>query len=441
MSHEGVTGIREGYDVVVIGGGPAGSTCATILAQHGRAVLQLEKEHFPRFHIGESLMPLTYWSFKRIGVLDRMRASPFVKKYSVQFINDAGRMSQPFYFSQTHPHESSQTWQVTRGVFDEMMLNNARDHGVTVREGVLVTDVLFDGPRAVGVRLRGAAGGATRDVAARVVVDASGGSALLARKLDLRRPDPKLRKAAVFAHFTGAYRDTGVDEGATLVIHVAQRRGWFWYIPLENGITSVGVVGDLDYLLKGRQGDPARILSEEIDRCPGVKPRMEKATRVGEVHVLSDFSWSARQCAGDGWVLIGDAFAFLDPIYSSGLFLALASGERAADAVHAALTAGDVSAARLGDWGGEFFRGLQAMRKLVYAFYTDGFSFGEFMRRHPETRKDLVGLLIGDVFTPAVENVFAPMSQMIPLPEAAALDPPRAVAPPGPRVAAPGAAT
>ncbi len=438
MSQASPAGIRDAHEVVVIGGGPAGSTCATILAQHGRDVLLLEKERFPRFHIGESLMPLTYWPFKRVGILEKLRQSPFVKKYSVQFINEAGRMSQPFYFTQTHPHESSQTWQVTRSVFDQMMLDNAREHGVTVRESTLVREVRFEGGRATGVTLCEAAGGAEREVAARVVVDASGGNALLARKLNIRRPDPKLRKAAVFAHFQDAYRDTGVDEGATLVIHVAERRGWFWYIPLENGITSVGVVGDLDYLLKGRQGDPARVLDEEIQRCPGVRPRMENARRVGDVHVLSDFSWSARQCAGDGWVLVGDAFAFLDPIYSSGLFLALASGERAADAIHAALAADDLSAARLGDWGDEFFRGLQAMRKLVYAYYSDGFSFGEFMRRHPETRKDLVGLLIGDVFTPAVENVFGPMSRMIPLPDALGLDPPRPIAPPA-RAPAPGA--
>src|SRR6188508_3802243 len=160
-------------DVVVIGGGPAGSTTSTLIAQQGHRVQLFERDRFPRFHIGESLIPETYWVLKRLNMLPKMQASPFVKKYSVQFVNSAGRESAPFYFWDNKPHECSQTWQVVRSEFDQMMLENAREHGVEAFEGVRVLDVLLDGERAVGLRVQEGKGKA-RDVRARVVVDASG---------------------------------------------------------------------------------------------------------------------------------------------------------------------------------------------------------------------------------------------------------------------------
>src|SRR6188474_3977145 len=158
-------------DVVVIGGGPAGSTVATIMAQQGVRVELFERERFPRFHIGESLIPETYWVLKRLGMLPKMQASHFVKKYSVQFVNASGKLSAPFYFWDNKPHECSQTWQVARSEFDQMMLENAREHGVIAHEGVRVFDVIFEGDRAVGVRIKDGEG--FRDVRAKVVVDAS----------------------------------------------------------------------------------------------------------------------------------------------------------------------------------------------------------------------------------------------------------------------------
>src|SRR5256884_7199611 len=165
-------------DVVVIGGGPAGSTVSALIAQQGYRVQLFEREHFPRFHIGESLIPETYWVLKRLGMLDKLRRSPFVKKYSVQFISSNGKHSAPFYFWDNKPHECSQTWQVVRSEFDLMMLNNAREHGVAAYEGVRVLDVLFEKGRVVGVRVQ-EPGGLVRDVHSRVVVDASGQSGLL----------------------------------------------------------------------------------------------------------------------------------------------------------------------------------------------------------------------------------------------------------------------
>ena len=203
-------------DVVVIGGGPAGSTASTLLAKQGARVQLFERERFPRFHIGESLIPETYWVFERLGMLDKMRASPFVKKHSVQFVNSKGRESAPFYFDENKPHECSQTWQVIRSQFDEMMLDNAREHGVEVHQPARVLEVLFDGDKAVGVRIE--EDGESREVLASVVVDASGQSTMLQNRFKLRQWDPVLNKGAIWTYWEGAYRDTGRDEGATVVI-------------------------------------------------------------------------------------------------------------------------------------------------------------------------------------------------------------------------------
>ncbi len=265
------TGNAE-VDVVVIGGGPAGSTVSTLIAQQGPRVALFERERFPRFHIGESLIPETYWVLERLNMLPKMQASPFVKKYSVQFVNSAGRESAPFYFWDNKPHECSQTWQVVRSQFDQMMLDNAREHGVDAREGVRVHDVLFDGDRAVGVTIKDE-DGTLRDVRAKVVVDASGQNGLLMNRLGLRVWDPILNKGAIWTYWKGAYRDTGRDEGATLVIQTSNKKGWFWYIPQHDDVVSVGVVAPFDYLFKGRT-NYAQTYEEEVENCPGVKERV-----------------------------------------------------------------------------------------------------------------------------------------------------------------------
>ncbi|HXG09705.1 MAG TPA: NAD(P)/FAD-dependent oxidoreductase [Gemmataceae bacterium] len=398
-----------GPQVVVIGGGPAGSTAATLMAQRGLRVRLLERERFPRFHIGESLMPETYWVFRRLGVLDKMKGSHFVKKYSVQFVNEEGKESQPFYFFQVNPHESSQTWQVLRSEFDQMLLDNAREHGVDVRTGARVLDVLFEGGRAVGVRVQ-EGDGRTEEVRADVVVDASGQSTVIANRLKLREPDPLLKKATVWTYFKGAYRDAGIDQGATLVLYTAGKKGWFWYIPLADDITSVGVVSSLDYLFKGR-GDHATIYAEEVERCPAVKRRIAGAQQVSGFYSTKDFSYRCTRVAGDGWVLVGDAFGFLDPIYSSGVFLALKSGELAADAVAEGFARGDLSGEQLGKWGPMFIRGMERMKKLVYLFY-EGFSFGQFVKRYPHYQRHITDLLVGDLFKEGVDEVFGPMDAM-----------------------------
>jgi len=411
--------VRNEVDVVVIGGGPAGSTVSTLIAQKGYRVELFERETFPRFHIGESLIPETYWVLERLDMLPKMRQSHFVKKYSVQFVNSRGSNSAPFYFWDNKPHECSQTWQVVRSEFDQMMLANAREHGVMAHEGVRVHDVIFEAGRAVGVRIKSAAaqGAATggdgfTEVRAKVVVDASGQNGLLMNRLNLRIWDPTLNKGAIWAYWEGAYRDSGKDEGATLVIQTGNKNGWFWYIPLPDNIVSCGVVAHFDYLFKGR-GPYADTYDQEVENCPGVKERLAAATRVTGYFATKDYSYRSKQVSGDGWVLVGDAFGFLDPLYSSGVLLALKSGQLAADAIVEGIEKGDTSAAQLGNWGPGFNEGVDRMRRLVCEYY-DGFNFGQMVRQFPEMRGTLTDLLIGDLFTNRVDKVWAPLESLYP---------------------------
>jgi flavin-dependent dehydrogenase len=401
--------IPSSTDVVVIGGGPAGSTVSTILAQQGCRVELFEREHFPRFHIGESLIPETYWVLKRLNMLPKMQKSHFVKKYSVQFVSSKGRLSAPFYFWDNKPHECSQTWQVVRSEFDHMMLNNAREHGVNAHEGVRVMDVLFEGDRAVGVTIKNE-DGTIQEVRAKVVVDASGQTGLLQNRLRLRVWDPVLNKGAIWTYWENAYRDEGRDEGATIVIQTVNKQGWFWYIPLHNNIVSIGVVAPFDYLFKGRQ-DYAQTYKEEVELCPAIMERTAKAKPVTGHFATKDYSYRATQAAGNGWVMIGDAFGFLDPLYSSGVLLALKSGELAADAIVQGIQKNDTSAAQLGAWAEGFNKGVDRMRRLVCEYY-EGFSFGQFVKNFPDLQGTVTDVLIGDVFDGHVDKLWSPMESL-----------------------------
>jgi flavin-dependent dehydrogenase len=395
-------------DVVVIGGGPAGSTVSTLLAKAGVSVELFERETFPRFHIGESLIPETYWVLKELDMLPKMQASHFVKKYSVQFVNSEGRESAPFYFWDNKPHECSQTWQVVRSEFDQMMLENAREHGVNVHEGVRVHDVIFEDDRAVGVRIKD--GDGFREVRAKVVVDASGQNGLLMNRLNLRIWDPILNKGAIWTYWENAYRDSGKDEGATLVIQNGNRQGWFWYIPQHDNIVSIGIVAPFDYIFKGRT-NYAQTYEEEVEMCPGVKQRVANATKITGYFATKDYSYRSNRVSGDGWVLVGDAFGFLDPLYSSGVLLALKSGQLASKAIVEGLAKGDTSEAQLGQWGQVFNEGVDRMRRLVCEYYS-GFSFGKMIREYPELRGTLTDLLIGDLFHNGTDKVWKPLESL-----------------------------
>ncbi|QDV24663.1 NAD(P)/FAD-dependent oxidoreductase [Aureliella helgolandensis] len=395
--------------VVVIGGGPAGATVSTLIAQQGYQVELFEREKFPRYHIGESLIPETYWVLKRLGMLAKMKSSHFVKKHSVQFVSPSGKHSAPFYFQDNKPHECSQTWQIRRSEFDVMMLKNAEEQGVIVHENVRVHDVLFAGDQAVGVQITDESG-KSKEVRASVVVDASGQSSMLINKFKLRIPDAELNKGAIWTYFEGAYRDQGKDEGATIVLSLRDKKGWFWYIPMQDDTVSVGVVADFDYLFKGRVNHETTF-AEEMENCLSVKERISNAKQVAPVKATKDYTYRASQAAGDGWVLVGDAFGFLDPLYSSGVMLALKSGELAADAIVEGLQKGDTSQAQIGKWEAGFVEGMNRMRRLVCEYY-EGFNFGEFIRRFPHHRGSVTDLLIGDLFRQELDQVFDDIDSM-----------------------------
>lgn len=420
----------QSFDVVIVGGGPAGSTVATLVAQAGHRVLVVERAKFPRFHIGESLMPETYWVFERLGLLPKLRNSDFVRKYSVQFVTASGKDSAPFYFEDRKPHESSVTWQVERADFDTMLLDHAAESGATVWQECNVVDIILadpehdDLPRARGIVVQRKGDTEPIRIGAKVVVDATGMNALLSRKLGIRHADPNLRKASIFTHYKNCRREPGKNGGATLVLSTRQNDGWFWYIPLRDDVTSVGVVADVNRLIKNRSGTPEQIFEEELANCPGLQERMPEAQRCGPIHVTNDFSYRSSRCGGEGWVLVGDAFGFLDPMYSSGVFLALKSGELAADAINQAIDTGDFSAGQLSGWGDPLSQGMQVVRKLVYAFYTKEFSFGRFVKAFPHHKDDITAILVGEVFKPGVEEVFEPMSTMAPIPQSVPLDRP-----------------
>jgi flavin-dependent dehydrogenase len=227
---------------------------------------------------------------------------------------------------------------------------------------------------------------------------------MIINKFGLRMADPQLNKGAIWTYFEGAYRDQGRDEGATLVLQTQEKKGWFWYIPQHDNIVSVGVVADFGYLFTGR-GDHEQTFNEELDRCLNVKQRVAVGKRVSKYYATKDYTYRSSRAAGDGWVLVGDAFGFLDPLYSSGVLLALRSGELAADAVAEGLARGDTSRAQLGKWEAGFVQGMNRMRRLVCEYY-DGFSFGRFVRRFPEHRGSVTDLLIGDLFKDELDKVF-----------------------------------
>ena len=411
---------HHNYDTIVIGGGPAGSTVATLVAEQGHRVLLLERTSTPQFKIGESLIPATYWTFKRLGMLEKLRASHFPQKYSVQFYSRSGKASTPFYFFQTNPHDSAVTWQVLRSEFDQMLLDNAKKKGVEIRRGIGVREVLFEGDTATGVVTQNVDG--TRETFhATVIVDSTGQRSLIGRQLNLNTTEPNLKMASLFTHYEGGHRDEGIDEGATLILHTEEKDSWFWSIPLPYNRTSIGVVGELDYLLQNRRDadgklNAQKIFTEELAKCAPLQQRLEGANPLFPIQSTKDFSYRASRIAGNNWVLVGDAFGFLDPVYSTGLFLALKSGEMAADGIIEAFHKNDFSEAQLGSFGPAFVKGMEAFRKLVYAFYTKEFSFARFLSEYPEHQGGIVDILSGDVFRKDVTHIFPAMAEMCPLP-------------------------
>lgn len=413
MQNRTTNGANGKYDVAVAGGGPAGAALATFLQRRGHRCIVLEARQFPRYHIGESLIPNTYGVLDRLGLLPKLRRSDYPVKYSVRFVSPSGEESQPFYFFETIEGERSQTWQVERGSFDEMCLESARESGVEVRQNHPVEKVVFDNGRAVGVVARDADGQAV-EIGARVVVDASGRTSLIGRQLGLTSRVPGLDKAAIWSYFRGGKRLEGIDEGETTVF-MLPRRGWFWYIPLPDDVVSVGIVADPDYLFD-ESPDFNAVFPREVARCSPLSARLAPAQQIAPIRGLRRLAYRNVRVAGDGWLMVGDAAAFLDPIYSSGLFLALAGAELAAECVHDALAADECSEARLGAYSGRLFAGVEVIRRLIHAFYNPQFSFREFVDRFPEQKPALIDCLVGDVIDRDMSGLLDCLAKVTPPP-------------------------
>jgi len=406
---------KTNYDAIVVGAGPAGSTTAALLAEKGRDVLVVEKEKFPRYHVGESLMPFCYFPLQRLGLVDTLMESANPRKYCVQFVREDGFLSQPFYFFQHFDHPSSTTWQVWRSEFDKMILDKARENGASVMERTKANKLLKSNNRVVGIRAESDDFGQL-EINAPIVVDASGRDCFAARKENWMVRDPELKKVALWTYFKGAQRDPGLDEGATTVAYLPNK-GWFWYIPLSDGMVSVGIVAERDYLFNGTTKDHATIFNREIHNNEWIKDHLVGAKQTGEYRITGEYSYRNRYCASDGLVLAGDALGFLDPVFSSGVFLALKSGVMLADEIDYALKAKDFSAKSFHKYGKMMQSSIETMRKIVYAFYDENFSFGDLAKRGEHLRAALTDCLIGNVDDNEFRELFDAMSDLADLPE------------------------
>lgn len=403
------------YDAIMIGAGPSGSSSAAILAEYGHKVLILEREKFPRYHIGESLIPFTYQPLERLGMIPKMKKSHFVKKYSVAFVRPHGKSSQPFYFHTRYDKETvAQTWQVLRSEFDQMLLDNAKEKGAHVIEETTVTELIKEDGKVVGVRAKDKNGVVTSYYAP-ITLDCTGKEAFSATRHGWRMRDPYLNKIAVWTYYKGSTRQPGIDEGETMVAYV-QEKGWFWHIPQHDDMVSVGIVAEGKYLTRDGLRDPKDIFNREVEENQWIKTHLNTGKSTGQYFITSEYSHHARHCAAPGLVLVGDAFAFLDPVFSSGVMLALKCGTSVGEIIHKGLLAGNLSPESFEEYGTYVRQGVENMRKLVYAFYDPNFSFREVIAKYPEAAGEITDCLSGDV-NKDFEPLWTKIREFVPLPE------------------------
>ncbi|HEY8713497.1 MAG TPA: NAD(P)/FAD-dependent oxidoreductase, partial [Thermoanaerobaculia bacterium] len=376
-------------DVIVIGGGPAGSTAATLLARKGFSVLLLERDRFPRFQIGESLLPYNNDLFARLGVAEKLQLGDFFPKYGAQFVTGDGKIEYTFRFDRTLPPEYHSSFQVKRAEFDEMLLRNASTSGVDVREQTSVVSVDLSDPSRAAVET------STGDRhEARFVLDASGHGAVLGHRIGEKTGVDSLKKVAFFAHYRGVPRAEGRNAGNTVI--VVLQDAWFWMIPVDKELMSVGLVVDRDHV-RTCGLEPEELLNQTIAATPWVAERMLNAERVTQVYARRDFSYRMKRIVGQNYALIGDAAGFLDPIFSTGVFIAMKSADIASTAVEARLRKGGMRL--LKRYERDMSNALEKYFRFISNFYRREF-LEVFLQpgEHFGLLPVIIGVLAGNVF-------------------------------------------
>ncbi len=402
---EAPTVLPPEVDAVVCGGGPGGSTAATVLARAGLSVALFERERFPRFHVGESLLPFNLPLLERLGVHEKVAAARFQVKYGARFYHQGSDHTRFIRFANSFDGAPPSAYQVKRAEFDLLLLHHARESGAAVHEGARVEEVLFEGTRATGVRVRLAGEAVPREVRAKVVVDATGRDALLSNVVGGRVRDPWLDRSGIFAHFDRFGRAEG-PEGGDIVI-VTTPDGWWWLIPFADGSVSVGVVMP-SRRLKERTGSVEELYEAARASTPEVSRLLEGATRTTQVHHIADYSYTTAALRGDGFVLVGDAACFLDPVFSTGVLMAMTSGEMAGLAIAGALRRkGRVDAADFAPLERLYRRAVRRFRAFVHGFYQPHVLETFYTPApHVEIERAVTTVLAGGVFAPSLKSRF-----------------------------------
>jgi flavin-dependent dehydrogenase len=359
------------FDFAVAGGGPAGSSAAISLAQRGHSVVLFERETFPRFHIGESLLSTANDHFAKLGVAETMEAACFPDKWGARLFTHDGLSGRGVDFTEVTEVTKPKTVQVCREVFDKILLDRARELGVDVREGYRVNACEFSSDAAI-LDFASSDDGVSGRVRVHALVDATGRNGLLARKFNLRTDEPLLANIAVFSHFKNVPRLAG-DRPDDIRLVARNDAGWFWLIPISKELMSVGVVVPKSLYLQWPKGSPEEMLDRAIADTPVLADLMRGATREWPVRVEKDFSYSASAYAGDRWILAGDAGSFLDPVFSTGVSIAMESGIEAAIELDRALARNDFSARQFAAFSRRQRRRFRTFRRFVVGFYTPQF--------------------------------------------------------------------